>query len=154
MIDLFIDYGFPILAALIYFKTPKESQYKIVNLVLALEFILCLGIDSAIFSKGYVDGIWFDVLKTILNFSFVGIFLMVGGNILARVSGAICFYHILRGLGEILGYTAILSYSYSTVMLLFMVVQLLCGLRGMLHGVCYKLPSDRLERFITGRGHR
>lgn len=113
--------------------TPKGSAYRAINLILVGEFSLTLAIVG--FSHLYIDNpLYVDLAKIAKDLVFIYLFRHVGGLMLARVQGWIATYHAAL-VASIFFTSTILDQSYIYVMGILCAIQLLCGIRGALHGI-------------------
>lgn len=127
------DAVFLIAIVAIALVTPKGSAYRAINLVLVGEFSLTLAIVG--FANLYIDSlVWVDAAKIAKDLMFIGLFYKVGGTMLARVQGWIATYHVALIASALLS-TTVLDQSYPYIMGVFCAIQLLCGIRGAVHGV-------------------
>ena len=130
---MLIDALFIITISIIALITPKRSGYRAVNLVLVGEFVTTLVIVG--FSDLYLDqGVYVYLLKLVKDLMFVVIFWRMGGVILSRIQGWMASFHVAV-IASIFLSSYILDDYYSYIMGAFCAAQILCGIRGALHGV-------------------
>lgn len=129
-----LDYGFTIAALLIALWTPSKSPYRAINIVLACEFAITLGITEWTIHREIVDAsVWIYATKMVKDCIFATIFLYFQGRRLAILSWLMGVFHltfvisILNGGGEA-------GIAYVPIMIVFCIAQLVCGMIGLIHG--------------------
>lgn len=130
---MLIDALFIITIAVIALVTPKISAYRAINLVLAGEFVATLAIVG--FADLYLSqGVWVYLIKLTKDVMFTLIFYRIGGLMLSRIQGWMAAYHVAL-IASLLLSSQVLDDYYSYIMGAFCAAQILCGLRGALHGL-------------------
>lgn len=137
-----LDYGFTIAALLFALWTPSKSPYRAINIILACEFAITLGITEWTIHREVVDtSVWIYATKMMKDCIFATIFLYFQGRRLAILSWLMGIFHLtfvislLNGGGEA-------GIAYVSIMTMFCIAQLVCGLIGLIHGTanCGVLP--------------
>jgi len=153
MISSFVLFDLVVMVAAVSIAviTPRTSQYRAINLVLVGEFASSIGL-AALIDSYLFEGIAPFAVKLCKDLIFCFIFYRVGGLMLSKVQKWIALYHAALILSIYFSVTA-LTNVYTSVMIGFCIIQLLCGIRGALHGTVCGRSFPNLRGILRHRGH-
>ena len=128
-----MDWVLLIIVVTLTFLTPRLSTYRSINLVLVGEFCVFFGIVEL--ANLYLEeGSTVYAIKLAHDLVFAFIFWRIGGKMLSKVQCWIAVFHASL-IATLLAGVSILDNNYTTIMAGFCTLQILCCLRGALHGI-------------------
>lgn len=121
-----LNYVFVVFLAIAAVSTPKDSQYKLINELLASKFGLFIGLHLITVSMGLGDGIYVDIYRAGLDTIFAFLFIVMSGYYLAFLCFSMAIFHILN---------TFMVFDYVMIMVSFQILQLMAASWGLIDGL-------------------
>lgn len=121
-----LNYLFIVLLAVFAIYTPP-SRSRLINIALCGKFCIFIGLHYFLSNTlGMTDGGYVDAYRSILDISFMFLFLYLGGSFLAFLCFLMAMFHV---------FNTFIEFDYFLIMTGFQILQLSVAFGGMIYGI-------------------